>query len=615
LGNNFGIVIGRTLAQQIAASLSSSSSGTLIGNALGEVIGTGLIRSDIKEDLKEFANIDAKTLINQKSLEELDKYNQSIQSWESELKKSTKEIHDVIEEHFKLRMELAELKTSGNMRPKKEDVEEFEKQIKILEAKRDSLRAADEEIRSRKPKREELATPPPLPKIPKIIKPPKIPIEKLPFLDQLKLQLSKMNKSVYGGLLSGPLGKLGLIGIAIGALTRIFGALTRGISNLVKHTAESLEVYAKLDGVLKSTGNTTGFTSSQLKQLANDISKVTNYTDEEVASAQKLLATFSNIKGDIFKGAVKGAIDLASVFEVDPKMAAKQLGKLLNDPLANLSSLKKLGISISDYQKNNIESLINQNKLYEAQRIILGEINSKVGGAATNNANKVKQIANSWGEVKERFGQFFIDLGMGADLFNKWNNLLNSINANMDKIFNSNIYKDTINGIGFLIKATIDLVQLFFALKNPFKFDEAKQQFEDLKRDFKEYIENVKKAKIPQLFNPTKGANDKSTDELTKKLSKATNQAVELKDAIREAFNIGDISDWWDTFLQDTVNFQNRITDSIRQQREAYSNSFNNPTNNNLIKTIEEGNEDQNDAMDINNNLLGQIAKNVGVFA
>jgi hypothetical protein len=349
----------------------------------------------------------------------------------------------------------------------------------------------------------------------------------------------------------------------------------------------------------------------QMKDFGNP----SDYTDEEITSAQTLLATFSNIKGDVFKGAIKGATDLASVFNVDIKMAAKQLGKLLNDPLANLNSLKKAGISFSDEQKKNIELLINQNRLYEAQKIILDEVNSKVGGSATNNANKIKQIANSWDEVKERFGQFFIDLGMGTDLFNRWNNLLNNISSSMDKIFNSNIYKDSINGLGLMVKLAIDLTQLLFALKNPFKLDDIKQQFEDIKKDFKEYVDNVKNSKIPQLFNPTKGVNDKSKDELTKKLDKAKNKAVELKDTIKEAFNIGDVSNWWDTFLQDTVSFQNRITDSLKQQREQFNNNFNNPSDNKLIDKIEEGNEDQLEAMDTNNNLLGQIAKNVGVFA
>ena len=121
---------------------------------------------------------------------------------------------------------------------------------------------------------------------------------------------------------------------------------------------EQAKAIAQVEAGLKSTGNAVGFTSKQLQQMASDLQNKTIFGDEEIlkgATAQ--LLTFTNIAGENFARTQAVALDLATRLDGDLKSASIQLGKALNDPVANLTALSRAGIQFSDDQKEVIKSL------------------------------------------------------------------------------------------------------------------------------------------------------------------------------------------------------------------------------------------------------------------
>ena len=95
----------------------------------------------------------------------------------------------------------------------------------------------------------------------------------------------------------------------------------------------------------------------------------------------------------------------------DLKGASIQLGKALNDPVANLSALSKSGIQFSTSQKEVIKDLAESGRLAEAQTIILDELNIQYGGSAEAAAladGGFKQLSNAVGDLKERFGELIV---------------------------------------------------------------------------------------------------------------------------------------------------------------------------------------------------------------
>jgi hypothetical protein len=177
---------------------------------------------------------------------------------------------------------------------------------------------------------------------------------------------------------------------------------------------EQAKAIAQVEAGLKSTGNQVGYTSKQLQQMASDLQSKTLFGDEQIlkdATAQ--LLTFTNISGDQFARTQEAALDLATRLDGDLKSASIQLGKALNDPVANLSALSRSGIQFSDDQKAVINSLAETGRLAEAQTLILDELNKQYGGSAEAAAKAdggFTQLANAFGDLQESIGAVLVPL-------------------------------------------------------------------------------------------------------------------------------------------------------------------------------------------------------------
>ena len=173
---------------------------------------------------------------------------------------------------------------------------------------------------------------------------------------------------------------------------------------------EQAKAIAQVDAGLRSTGAQVGFTSKQLQQMASDLQSKTIFGDEEIlkdATAQ--LLTFTNISGQQFARTQMAALDLATRLDGDLKSASIQLGKALNDPIANLSALSRSGIQFSAEQKEVIKALAETGRMAEAQTIILDELEKQYGGsaeaAAEAGTGPFKQLQNTIGDISEEFGK------------------------------------------------------------------------------------------------------------------------------------------------------------------------------------------------------------------
>ena len=175
---------------------------------------------------------------------------------------------------------------------------------------------------------------------------------------------------------------------------------------------EQNKAIAQVEAGLKSTAGQVGFTSQELQKMATDLQNKTLFGDEVIlkdATAQ--LLTFTNISGQNFARTQQAALDLATRLDGDLKGASIQLGKALNDPVANLSALSRSGIQFSEDQKAVIKSLTETGNLAEAQTLILDELNKQYGGSAEAAAEAdggFTQLANSFGDLQEEIGRLLV---------------------------------------------------------------------------------------------------------------------------------------------------------------------------------------------------------------
>ena len=196
------------------------------------------------------------------------------------------------------------------------------------------------------------------------------------------------------------------VGVALKRLTAVgIAGLTVGMAAVVKASARQEDAIAQLEQRLKSTGGVAGRTSKQLQEFASSMQKVTTFGDEAVMELQSILLTFTSIRGEIFDRTVPAVLDLSVAMGQDLKSSALQLGKALNDPIANLGALSRTGIQFSESQKETIKTLAETGRLAEAQSIILQELQVQFGGAAEAAAKtfsgSLKQVQNAFGDLLE----------------------------------------------------------------------------------------------------------------------------------------------------------------------------------------------------------------------
>lgn len=183
------------------------------------------------------------------------------------------------------------------------------------------------------------------------------------------------------------------------------GLLTRQI---IRNTIAQEDAMTQLSAAIKSTGGVAGFTSDQLAKMAKDMQSVSRFGDEAVISMQSVLLTFTKIRGPEFERTQEAILNVATRMGTDLQAAAVQLGKALNDPVANLGELGRAGIQFSKDQKEVIKSLVETGRMAEAQGIILDELDTQFGGAARaakdTFGGAIDSLKNAFGDLLEGSG-------------------------------------------------------------------------------------------------------------------------------------------------------------------------------------------------------------------
>lgn len=162
------------------------------------------------------------------------------------------------------------------------------------------------------------------------------------------------------------------------------GALKNGFQGLIENEAASKQTAA----AIKSTGGAANVTAGQIESLADSIEKKSGMDALAIQEGQNLLLTFTKIRNeagkgnDIFDQTTKIMADVSTAMGTEPKVAAIQLGKALNDPVKGIGALSRVGIQFTEQQKEQIRTLVESGDVMGAQKIILKELETQFGGSA-----------------------------------------------------------------------------------------------------------------------------------------------------------------------------------------------------------------------------------------
>jgi phage-related protein len=190
------------------------------------------------------------------------------------------------------------------------------------------------------------------------------------------------------------------------------GAFGGFMINAAKGAEDARIANQKLGNVLDSMGF--GAATDRVAAYAESLEKTIAVDADVIKATQTKLATFSNLTktvnkaGGAFDRATKAALDMAAAGFGTAEGNAVQLGKALQNPIKGITALAKSGIDFTDQEKEKIRTLVESNKMLEAQDMILAAIEKQVGGTAEESASSFDQMKFALAGVADTFGDMLL---------------------------------------------------------------------------------------------------------------------------------------------------------------------------------------------------------------
>lgn len=179
----------------------------------------------------------------------------------------------------------------------------------------------------------------------------------------------------------------------------------------VKNFNESAKAAALMENAIRSTGGAAGKSADEITKMAAALESNSIFGDDEIITkVTNQLLTFTNIAGSSFDRATQAALDMSTMLGQDLQTSAIQLGKALNDPIAGVTALQRVGVKLTESQKDLVKAFVESGDIMGAQNVILQELQVEFGGAAEAAArvgsgpmtvlwNRIGNLTESWGEL------------------------------------------------------------------------------------------------------------------------------------------------------------------------------------------------------------------------
>lgn len=229
-----------------------------------------------------------------------------------------------------------------------------------------------------------------------------------------------------GGIAVVNAGLLRLVPLAAAATAGLAALGGLGLAAIAREGAPAEVQLARIEAVIAATGGAAGRTATQVTAFTQGLSTATGIQSQQLNEAAAQLLTFGNVSGDTFERTLRAATDLGSVFG-SVGSAAIALGKAVDSPAEGLAGLARVGIRFTEAQLEQINVLVESGHLLEAQALILGEVESRVGGTA-------EAIGGTLSGAWARLGQ---SISAALENANDWLGVTGFLSSSLDALATS----------------------------------------------------------------------------------------------------------------------------------------------------------------------------------
>lgn len=207
-------------------------------------------------------------------------------------------------------------------------------------------------------------------------------------------------------------GLMGLAGAAKFGVAALGGVGLVGVlRDSVAEYREAAKVGRATNAAITATGGVANVSAKGLAGYSTALSRKVGIDNDAIQSAGNLLLGFRSVHdevgrgNDIYKQALRTAVDMSAYYKQDLKSSVIQLGKALNDPVAGATALKRAGaidaaaiVRIKEMAKHGAD-------LRTLQRFVLEKVQK--GGAlaaATANTDPLQKLNVAGKDLEETIG-------------------------------------------------------------------------------------------------------------------------------------------------------------------------------------------------------------------
>lgn len=196
-----------------------------------------------------------------------------------------------------------------------------------------------------------------------------------------------------------------------GALLALGVAVARFIPDLIKLGVESRQADIRLKYVAQNMvglGRATEATVKRLSKYADTVQQQTGIDDEQIKAIQAKILLFKGLAktadevGGTFDRVTMAALDMAAIGFGAAETNAVKLARLLQNPIANLNILNRLGVVFTDQEKRKATAIDQTNGKIAASNYVLGLVEQRVKGLAEKTANPLDIIGGQFQNIAEQ---------------------------------------------------------------------------------------------------------------------------------------------------------------------------------------------------------------------
>ena len=184
----------------------------------------------------------------------------------------------------------------------------------------------------------------------------------------------------------------------------------QGMAKLEDAYTMELEAETKLQQVIRTTGYAVGVSADEVSRLADNWEYLSGIDADLVRSAGAVASTFTKLSTEVFPDTIEQALNMSTMFGGDLQQSMIQLGTALNDPIQGIGRLRRIGISFTQAQKDQIKTLMDANDILGAQTVILDELEREIGGVTEAMGKTAIGTINMYGLAWE---QLYASMGEG----------------------------------------------------------------------------------------------------------------------------------------------------------------------------------------------------------